>query len=259
MRIIRPAAALLLLTAFAAGAVQAEVVQQGTLRVAVSGTLSPKRLPRLGDAPIAVSVAGGIATDDGTMPPQLRSLRIELNRHGRLESDGLPRCRIDQIQPGSTARALEACRSALVGRGSFSIDVVLGTQVPYPTKGRLLIFNGAYRGRPALLGQIYSAHPFTNSFVIPFWISQATSGRYGTVLTAKLPPAFTSWGYVTGLELRLERRYSYRGRRRSIISAGCPVTKGSSVAVFPLARMTFAFAGGRRLSSTLTDHCSVRK
>jgi hypothetical protein len=241
-----------------AGATRAEQIQKGNLRVAVSGHLSPKHLPRTGAAPIAVTVRGGIATLDGSLPPQLQTLRIELNTHGHLETRGLPECRIGQIQPASTARALNACRPALVGRGTFSVDAVLGGQEPYPTNGHLLIFNGTYQGRPALLGQIYSPHPFANSFVIPFRVSRLKRGRYGVALTARLPRAFTSWGFVTGLEMRLSRRYSYRGHRQSFISAGCPAPKGFPSAVFPLARITFAFADGTELSLPLIGDCRVR-
>ena len=68
-------------------------------------------------------------------------MRIELNRHGRLETAGLPECRVSKIQPASTARALRACRPALVGKGAFSVDAVLGGQEPYPSTGTLLVFN----------------------------------------------------------------------------------------------------------------------
>lgn len=238
---------------------QAEIAQKGTLRVSFSGKLSPTRLPRGGTAPIAVSVGGKIATTDGTTAPQLRRLRIELNRHGRLDTRGLPGCRARQIHPGSTKRALRACRSALVGRGSFSVDVVLRGQEPYPTKGTLLVFNGAgKKGRPALLGQIFAPRPFATSFVIPFRIAKLRRGRYGIALTASLPEALGSWGHVTGLNLRLARRYRHRGQRRSFISAGCPAPKGFPGALFSLARTTFSFAGGRKLRTTLTRSCRVR-
>jgi hypothetical protein len=235
----------------------ADVSQKGTLRVSFTGKLSPKRLPRTGTAPIAVSVGGRIGTTDGTPAPQLRTLRIELNRHGRLDRRGLPICRARQIYPASTGRALAACRGALVGRGSFSVDVVLAGQEPYPTKGRLLVFNGEHEGRPALLGQIYSARPFATSFVIPFAIARAKRGQYGIVLSASLPSALGSWGHVTGLQVRLSRRYAHRGSRHSFLSAGCPAHKGFPGALFPLARTTFGFAGGRKLVSSLTESCKA--
>lgn len=258
----RRALALLCLAALTGGAAlaQAEITQKGKLRVVFAGKLTPSKLPRHGAAPIAVSVGGRITTTDGTLAPQLRTLRIELNRHGRLETRGLPVCRARQIHPATTERALRACRGALVGRGSFSVDVVLAGQEPYPTSGRLLVFNGAAKGgRPALLGQIYSARPFTTSFVIPFAIAKIRRGRYGIALTASLPQALGNWGHVTGLDLRLARRYSHRGKRRSFISAGCPAPKGFPGALFPLTRTTFSFAGGAKLTSTLTRACRVRR
>ena len=239
-------------------ATPSSIVRKGNLQVKVSGGVSPKRLPREGTAPVSVSVAGQISTVDGSPPPELRKLEIDLNRHGGLETKGLPLCDIGQIHPASTQRALQVCGRSLVGTGSFSVDVVLAGQEPYPTRGRLLLFNGAYKGKHALLGQIYSAHPFATSFVIPFQISHERKGRYGIALTAKLPEALISWGRVTGLSMKLQRRYSYGGKRRSFASAGCPALKGFGAALFTLARTTFSFAGHRRLSQTLTGHCGVR-
>jgi len=252
------AAATLAVLLAAASLARAEIAQQGTLRVTTQGKLSPQKLPRTGTAPIAVSVGGRFSTTDATLPPQLRSMRIELNRHGALETTGLPECRIAQIQPASTQRALRACRAALVGSGRFEVEVVLAGQEPYPTAGRLLVFNGKYKGKKALLGQIYSAKPFASSFVIPFLISNKRRGRYGLVLSSTLPKALTSWGHITGLQLNLKRRYAFRGRRRSVVSAGCPAPKGFPGAVFALARTTFRFAGGVRVSSGLTRSCKVR-
>lgn len=251
-------AASIALAVFLAIPARAEIAQTGALRVTVLGKFSPRRLPRTDFAPIAVSIGGRVTTTDGSLAPQLKSMRIEFNRRGRLDTRGLPECRVGQIQPASTARALRACRPSLVGKGSFSVDVVLGGQEPYPTTGRLLVFNGRYKGRPALLGQIYSAHPFASSFVIPFVLHEIGHGTYGTAMTSTLPKALTSWGHVTGLEMNLARRYSYRGHRHSFISAGCPAPQGFPGALFPLARISFRFAGGRSLSSTLTRSCRVR-
>lgn len=239
-------------------ATTSEAVQKGNLRVTTTGKLAPNRLPRRGTAPIEVSVGGKFTTTDETLPPQLKSMRIELNRHGKLETKGLPECKIGQIHPASTRRALKACRSALVGRGSFEVEVVLAGQEPYPTKGRLLVFNGKHRGKPALLGQIYSAKPFTTSFVIPFVISKRKRGKYGLVLTSNVPKALTNWGHITGLTLNLKRRYGFGGQRRSVVSAGCPAPKGFPGALFSLARTTFRFVGGKQVTSGLTRNCKVR-
>lgn len=233
------------------------LVQKGNIRVKVSGQLSPKKLPRKGSAPISVSVGGDISTTDQSPPPRLLSLSIELNRNGRIDSTGLPICPYDSLEPASSKRALSACRPALVGEGTFDAEIALPGQPTYPAKGKMLAFNGRKGGKPVLFGHIYSPHPFANSFVIVFQIEKAR-GTYGTKLEARLPRSLGSWGKLTGIELNLNRRYSYQGKRRSYVSAGCPAPKGSHFTVFSLARTTFGFEGGRTLAGTLTGTCTPR-
>ncbi len=251
-------AALLALLLAGAAAAGAEVSQKGGVRVAVAGKMTPQTLPRSGTAPIAVSVAGSISTVGAAALPQLRKLTIEINRHGRLDYAGLPTCSLHQIQPATTAKALAACRSSLVGQGTFSANVVLKGQPSYPTKGHLLVFNGREGSHQVLLGQIYTAQPFTNSFVITFKVEPIRHGTYGTALVASLPQSLGSWGYVTGIEMTLSRRFRSGGRSHSYLSAGCPAPGGFSRVSFPLARTSFAFAGGTKLSSTLTRSCRAR-
>ncbi len=250
--------ALAVLVALGAAIANAEIARKGKLQVKVSAKLAPRSLPRDGTAPISVFFSGAISTTDESQPPQLKQLRIEINRHGRLDYTGLPVCHPEEIQPASTGRALAACRRSLVGQGTFWASVIFAGQAPYPTKGRLLVFRGESKGRPVLLGQIYSAHPFATSFLIPFSISNVGHGTYGTVLTASLPGALGNWGYVTAIEMKLSRRYTYRGSTHSFISAGCPAPKGFPGAVFPLARTSFRFDGGRQVTSALTRTCRVR-
>jgi len=237
---------------------QAEIAQEGNLRVTVNGKLKPKKLPRKGTAPIAVSVGGRISTTDASLPPQLKTLRIELNRNGKLDYAGLPTCKFSRIQPGSSSRALSACRSSLVGKGSFTANITLAGQEPYPTRGRLLVFNSARGKKPVLYGHIYSPKPFATSFVIVFKVQRIRKGTYGTALNAPLPKAMDAWGRLTGLDMTLSRRYSYKGRRHSYLSSGCPAPKGFPGAVFPLARTSFAFTGGTKLTSTLSSSCKAR-
>jgi len=235
-----------------------EVTQRGNLRVAVNGKLTPRALPRKGAAPVAVSVSSRIATTDRSQPPPLRRLRIEINRHGHLSTAGLPVCPYRKIRTATSARALRACGDALVGQGSFEANVSLANQEPYRARARLLIFNGRSKGKPVLLGQVYSPRPFATAFVIVFDLAKSRRGAFGTVLNASLPRAIGSWGVVTGIELNLSRRYRHRGKRRSFLSAGCPAPKGFRVVPFQLARTSFRFAGGRTLRSTLTRNCRPR-
>lgn len=247
-------AALLAGSAYATAA----TVQSGGLRITALAQLKPYKLPREEPAPIAVFIAGHLQATTGGVPPQLQRLRIDVNRHGLLQSQGLPVCQIPQVQPASTQRALANCQEALIGSGQFWANIVLPDQGAYRTQGRLLIFNGKERGKPVILAHIYTSHPFNSSFVIPFAMRQIHKGPYGTRLSASLPSALGSWGYLDRIKLTLRRKYTYKGRRLSYFNAACPAPKGAKRASFPLALATFSFAGRPSLSATVNKTCGVR-
>ena len=236
---------------------QATIVQRGGIKVSFEGKLAPKRLPRHGSAPVRVAVGAKIAGAEGKEPPQLRTISIAINRYGHFDPTGLPICTERDIQPATTQNALKACRDSLVGVGSFEAKVLLSQQSPFPAQGKMYAFNASIHGKPAILAHVYGTNPVPTSFTFPFEL-RPSKGTYGTVLTARLPQATGDSGYITGLSMNLGRNFSYRGHRRSYLSASCPAPKGFSKAVFPLAHAGFDFKGGRSLGSTLVRSCGVR-
>ena len=251
-------AALVLCVVAVVATAHAAVVQRGELRITVLSQLSPYRLPRVGTAPISVFVAGHVEATDGGIPPQLQRMDIEVNRHGLLQSLGLPACPSARIRTASTRKALRLCTSALIGSGRFWAHIVLPDQTPYPTHGRLLIFNGRRGGEPLLLAHIYTSNPFPSSFVVSFSIRHLGKGPYGTELSATLPQALGDWGYVDRIKLNLKRKYRYRGRDLSYFNAGCPAPRGVDLAAFPLALASFYFEGQKPLRVLVPKSCGVR-
>ena len=253
-RLLKTAILLSALSAFGAVAFsQAETLQRGNVRIALDGQITPQRLPRQGLAPVTVAVETKIASASAKKKPaQLQKISIAINRHGRLDPTGLPRCEVSDIQPSTTEKALEACGDSLVGQGHFSATVALTKQATFPSQGKMFAFNGTYEGKPAILAHVYGTEPVPTSVTLPFVITKS-KGTFGTTLTTTLPEAGSS--YVTGLDLTLNRRFTYKGKQRSYASAGCPAPKGTSQVAFPFARVDYAFVGGKRLSSTLTRSC----
>ena len=237
----------------------ASVVQEGNVRINVLSQILPYKLPRRGTAPIAVFVSGHLSEPHGGIPPQLRQMTVEVNKHGLLQSKGLPTCKLSKIQPASTERAMSSCGDALIGSGQFWAHIVLPDQGAYPTHGRLLIFNGRQKGRPVIFTHIFTANPFFSSFVIPFSISKIRNGAYGTKLTASLPQALGDWGYVDRIKLTLKRKYRWKGKELSYFNAGCPAPQGSKRTVFPLALASFAFGEGLEISAKVEKACAVRE
>ncbi len=234
-----------------------QVIRKGPVQVSFDGKLTPHALPRHGTAPVGIAVDAGISATHGGTPPQLRRIEIAINRNGHFTPQGLPVCRLPQIQPSTTAGALASCRASLVGEGRFSANVKLPEQSPFPSAGKVLAFNGRLEGKPAILAHIYGTDPAPTSTVLPFLIRD-TRGTYGTILETSLPEATGEWGFVTGLRMTLHRSFSYRGKRRSYLSAGCPAPAGFPGAVFRLARTSFDFAGGPKVVSVLSRSCKAK-
>ncbi|HEV2858277.1 MAG TPA: hypothetical protein VGW80_07745 [Solirubrobacterales bacterium] len=234
----------------------AEIAQKESLRVAFEGGIAPRALPRHGEAPVAVTLGGTISTTDGSAPPQLRTISLAINRNGRLDYRGLPACHYHQIQPASTREAIEACRRSLVGGGQFRANVVLPEQSPFPSSGKVIAFNGILHGRRVVFAHIYGTAPLPQSRVLAFELGRAAGG-YRTTLTAELPRVAADWGYVSSVSLTLQRRFRYRGRPRSFLSASCPAPSKFTLATFPLARASFGFEDGRVLTATLVRSCKV--
>jgi hypothetical protein len=258
-RVVRAAVLAAALALFAlAGLSRAEIAQKGPLRVTFAGEIRPKRLPRKGVAPIAVSVGGQVSTIDHSEPPQLRRIEIAINKAGRLDFRGLPLCHLEEIQPSTTQNALAACGASKVGEGAFSANVSIPGQAPFPSRGKMFAFIGTDEGHPMIFAHVYGTDPVPTSFTLPLRIGHA-KGAFSTTLIASLPNVTGKAGFITGIELKLYRTFSYRGRTHSFLSAGCPAPKGFKGAVFPLARASFVFAGGRTLGSVLTRNCWARR
>lgn len=237
---------------------QAETIRKGTLQISFAGTIAPRKLPRVGAAPVAVSFSADITTTDRSAPPQLRRIKLAINRNGRLDRRGLPSCRFHQIQPASTREAREGCPGGVVGNGTFKANVALPEQSPYPSDGRILAFNGTYHGKPVIFAHIYGTQPLPASFTLPFEVKYHSKGTYGIVLAANLPSVAAEWGYVRGVSLTLQRNFRYRGKAHSYISAGCPAPSGFPGASFALVNAALGFDGGKTLRTTMTRSCWVR-
>lgn len=250
--------ALVLAALLAAVAAHGEIVQRGSLRVSFDGQLSPRELPRDRPAPVSVQLDGSIGTADGSRPPQLRTISIAVNRNGRLFLQGLPICPIEALKQSSTEAALLACRGALVGHGRFGVNLDFPNATFIPAVGDVRAFNGRYRGRPALLLHIYVSSPARATFVLPFEVSRPGDGDFGTVFSARIPEIASDLGYVTDIELTIGRKYRFAGKERSFLSASCAAPVGFPGAPFKLAKATFSFANGQRVTMALARNCKVR-
>lgn len=243
---------------FGAAIARGEISGSGGLFVSFNGGFTPNTLPRDRDVPVTVRLNTAIKTADGSRPPQLRQISLEMNRYGQVSTKGLPTCQAGLLESTDSATALARCRDALVGRGRLIANLEFPNRDPFPVEGEILAFNGRSHGRPAILMHIHGSQPAEVTVVLSFEMHHPAKGKFGTVLTTRIPRLASDLGYVTNVSLVFNRRYTYRGKRYSFLSARCAAPAGFPGAIFSFTRGTFTFADGRKIVTTLTRDCTVR-
>lgn len=220
---------MLLVTATASG--KWEVVRAGNILFGDNGGISPTVLPKHGFAPATARIIGKIGTVDGTHPPALRHVEADIDRTIRVDAVGLPTCRLGQLQSRSTKDAKRACGDAVVGSGSATVEVAFPEQPPFSSTGPLVLFNGGVHGKTTTVFlHAYVDVPAPTAIVVPATVTRIHKGRFGLHLEASIPKIAGGAGSATNFELKIGRRFTYKGERRSFLSAGCPtgswITKG---------------------------------
>jgi hypothetical protein len=243
---------------FGATVARGELSGSNGLFVSFGGGFTPRALPRDRDVPVTVNLNVAIKTSDGTRPPQLRRITLAVNRYGRLTTKGLPTCHPSLLESTDPSTALARCGDALVGRGSFGANVEFPNRAPFPVRGQMLAFNSRSHGRQAILLHVHGSNPVEVTVVLTFTIHHPKDGNFGTVLTTRIPRLASDLGYVTDVSLVFNRRYRYRGRQYSFLSARCAAPTGFPGAIFSFTRGTFDFAARKPIVTTLTRDCVVR-
>jgi hypothetical protein len=247
-------AAVLLLGAAVAVAVGAETTapesfKVGNLNVEIEGGITPTKLPKKEKAPITLQVGGSIKADDGSHPAALKSLKLEFDKNGELNTKGLPTCTVGKLISTLTAQAKQLCGSALVGTGTVTAEIAFPEQAPFSASGPLLIFNGAPKGgKQVLIFHVHANVPAPTTFVTTAVISKQ-GGRFGTKAEITIPTITSGQGSLTGFKAKLGKTWTYKGQKQSLLLAQCPT--GSLHA-----RGEFLFADGTKGSGEVVRPCT---
>lgn len=213
--------ALALIVASAALA-KPEAVQVGNLVLTHDGAITPKKLPRHEQAPISAWISAAVATRDGSHVPAVREAVIDVDDDIQLDARGLPVCRSGQLKSRDTSAARRACGKAIVGRGSARAEIEFPEQNPILASSPLTIFNGGVKGHTTTLFiHAFITVPVPAAVVTTVKITTIHRGPYGLEVVAKIPPISGGAGSLTSAKLEIGRRFTYRGRKQSLLTASC--------------------------------------
>jgi hypothetical protein len=226
----------------------ADTVRLGNLVITIDGAISPQALPKKEAAPITLDLSGTLKSSDGSHPVALKTLDLEFDKNGHLNTKGLATCSVAKLQSTLTAQAKAACGDALVGEGKVTAEIAFPEQAPFGASGPLLIFNGAPKGgKQVLIFHVYAHVPAPTTFVTTALISKQ-GGKYGTRALVSIPTIVSGQGSLTSFKATLHKTFTYKGKKQSLLTASCPT--GSLYA-----HGTFVFADGSKASGDVVRGC----
>ena len=200
-----------------------EVVRVGNLVLRDNGGISPSKLPRHEQAPIAAHLHGQIGTADGSHPPAVESVIADFDKTIHINAKGLPACKKSQLTARSTVDAKKACPDAIVGSGIGEVDVAFPEQAPFSAQGPVVLFNGGiHGGTTLLLIHAYVAVPAPTAVIVTAKLTRIHRGHYGIHAVAEIPRIAGGAGSVTEFEFTIDRKFTYKGKKESYLTASCP-------------------------------------
>lgn len=207
----------------AAASAAAIVLHASNLVITADGGFSPTTLPKHGYAPIRLHGFGKIATEDGSPPPILETVTIWFDKHGEVDTEGLPTCSPQKLAATTTKQARKLCPGAIVGKGFGKAVVDFPEQGPIPASSPITLFNASPKhGNPVVLAHAHLTVPGPTTFVVPIEIQKVHDGRYGFKTVAKIPKIAGGYGIPLYARLSIGREWKYKGKTHSFANAGCP-------------------------------------
>ena len=236
-----------------AGTAQALRLQIGKIIVVGDGGFTPTSLPKHENAPIKLYGHAKFSTTDGSRPSPLRKLILEFDKHGAVETRGLPKCTKAKLVATTVATARRNCRGSIVGKGFGTALVELPEQRGIKASSPLTLFNGPQlHGNPSVLGHAHLDYPAPTTYVVLIEIEKINNGRYGFRTVADFPRIANDYGSPLSGNLTIGRKWQYKGRTLSFANAHCADGRLQ-------AKAEFSFKDGSFVQGTIFKPCKVRE
>lgn len=236
----------------AAAGAAAIILRAGDLIIHAEGGFSPTTLPKKHNAPITLHGGGDLTTASGELPPILKTLTIEFDRHGAVETTGLEVCRAGELQSTDVPAARRACPGAIVGKGAGRAIVAFPEQKPIDVRSPITLFNGPPKdGQPTVLAHAFTTVPVPTTFIVPIVIETIHNGVYGYRTKARIPKIAGGSGIPVEGHLKVGRKWTYKGKHYSYVNARCETGHLQ-------ARGEFTFNDGTFLTGSFIKRCKAK-
>lgn len=217
----------------------------------IEASVAPKALYKKTASPVALNVEVKTGKSDGGVPsPPVHDV-IDFDQNLSLATKGLPTCSAAQLQNTTTEAAELACGKAKIGSGSAITLLPLGSLYTEPTK--VTAFNGVPQGgKPVVLLHAYGTSPIQTTLVLVGTVSNYGKEGYGPRLDVIVPPIAGGAGVITDFKVKIQKSWTYKGKKMSFVNAKCPASKKLKY------RGAFTYADGTTINADTTQTCTPK-
>jgi hypothetical protein len=246
------AAAVVASAAFA-GPVGAPVPSADGNSQAVGAVIAPKNLFKKTFSPASLEVTTKLTTSAASgVPSPTTSVVIDFDKNATIFAKGIPTCDPALLQSQSTEIALEKCGKAKIGSGSAEALLPVGGKI-YTINQTVTAFNGVPKGgKPVVVLHSYGTTPIQTTLVLIGTVSNFNKEGFGPRLDVEVPLLAGGSGALTYFNVKIDKKYKYKGKPASFLSAKCPNSKKLK------GRSVFTFLDGQTSNPTYTQKCTQK-
>ncbi|HVQ60143.1 MAG TPA: hypothetical protein VMS60_14675 [Solirubrobacterales bacterium] len=216
--------------------------------------IAPKKLSKTAFTPATLQVTTKTTTTthaNGVPSPAIHAI-VDFDKNAKLYTKGIPTCDPALLQSTSTEVAEQACGKAKIGGGTATALLPVGPTV-YTVNQVVTAYNGVPQaGKPAVILHTYGTTPLQTTLVLVGKVSNYNKEGYGPRLDLEIPKIAGGTGALTDFQVKIDKKYRFKGQQRSFISAKCTSGKLKS-------RAAFTYLDGEQLTALSTQPCKKGK
>jgi hypothetical protein len=217
----------------------------------IDSLIAPKKLSKTKFTPgtLKVTTLTTSTTAANGVPSPAVHATIDFDRNARLYTKGLPTCDPAKLQSQSTEVAERVCGKAKIGSGNAIALLPVGPTV-YNVEQTVTAFNGVPKGgKPVVVLHTYGTTPLQTTLVLVGTVSNYNKEGYGPRLDLEIPLIAGGTGALKEFQVKIDKKWRFKGEKRSFISAKCPNSKRLK------ARGKFDYRDGESLTAFSKQTC----
>lgn len=219
---------------------------------AVGSVIAPKSLFKKTFSPASLEVTTQLGNSSAAVPSPTTNVVVDFDKNAKIFTKGIPTCDPAQLQNQSTEVALQLCGKAKIGGGTAEALLPVGTKI-FTVNQVVTAFNGVPQGgKPVVILHTYGTTPIQTALVLVGTVSNLNREGYGPRLDVDVPLIAGGSGALTYFNVKIDKKYKYKGKAVSFLSAKCPSSKKLKT------RSVFTFKDGQTSNPTYLQKCSQK-